>query len=217
MSNRKGNAKRNQDKAQRSLELRRFERNHPPQIHNPRIQKGCIAFSNVLLLDSFAFTAAHMFGLLICAKTSSTSAYLMQSVRLDRVRFWGQPPSYDSGVYTSPVAIEWTADASQVVASGMTVSDTSVNRTDTPYVDAKPPKNSIASWFLNSQAGTSVTLFNVTASARGLMYIDFSYVLMTSEPPVAGPSLVGATAGGVGGVSPGGYFAIMAPYNTLPS
>jgi hypothetical protein len=209
--------KNNQLKQERKLALRQFERCHPPQIHNPRIQRSCVAMMNTSSLDSFPFTAAHLLGLLCCAKTSTTSAYLMQAVRLDRVRIWGQPPSYDSGVYTSPVAIEWTSDSSQILSSGKCVSDTSVNRTDTPYVDSKPPKGTMAAWFQNAQASPSVTLCNLTASARALVYIDFSYVLMTSEPPVAGPALVAATAGGVGGVSPGAYFSIMAPYNTLPS
>ncbi len=187
---------------------------HPPPLVFNRIQQLPIALRTTAAVTDSTFFSLNMFNLFQVATAATTTAYMAQAMRLRRLRVWGQPP--ESGVsFSSTVSVEFTSDNTQILSSGKAYTDTSVNTVVTPYLDVKPPKNSIASWFLNQQANPNAILFQVTAPSNSLIYLDFDYLLNCTEPALAGSGGAGLTAGTIGGIAPTN-FALIGAYNTLP-
>jgi hypothetical protein len=195
-------------------EKRKYEMAHPPPRALTPVQRLEIALQTTAAVTNSAFASLDMFNCFQVATAATTTAYMAQSMRLRRVRVWGQPP--ESGTsFVSSVSVEFTAGNTQILSSGKTYSDTSINTVIAPFVDAKPPKNSIASWFLNQQANPAATLFKITAPDNSLIYLDFDYIINCTEAALAGSGGVGMSAGTIGGIAPAN-FTFVGAYNTLP-
>jgi hypothetical protein len=141
-------------------------------------------------------SALELYRALVVALTSTTSANLFAAVRLRKVELWGSPDPA-TGI-PATCKIEWSTNAGGTgLNSGPStaISDTVMGTGKYCHVRSVPPANCLAGFWLNGAIGTSFDLFEFSIPVNGIMDITIDAVLNYAEPAIAGPALVGATAG----------------------
>lgn len=112
----------------------------------------------------------------VCTVANTTLLTATQCIKLHRIRMWGPSPA--SGA-VSTVALQWmgsTAVASNMFGVNKIVSDTSVNISDTPVVDAAPPPGSRQSFWLGADnSGTDPYLSFESAPVGSIIDFDLEF------------------------------------------
>jgi hypothetical protein len=118
---------------------------------------------------------------LVCTATNSTAVGIASAVRIISVEIWG-PPASTAGVST--VSIDWapTGSAQFINFSAPTeISDTSTSAAYVPYVRARPPKGSAASfWQARTKSTGAVNtdlIFTINVPTGAVVDVLFEVVL----------------------------------------
>jgi len=112
------------------------------------------------------------------ATTATNLAPMAESFKLNRVRVWGSPSSVGTAC---SVQVNWfpSASTSLTYVPGLEYISTSCNTAVNAYISCKPPKNSLASFWQNSQS--NLALFKLTVPAGGIIELDVSFILLTND------------------------------------
>ncbi len=167
----------------------------PPQFI-PTVKVGHTFRFVTLSGAGYTVNSDDLLNLLLVATAATTTARLLQAVKLKRIRVWGNVPSLGSA--PSTVQVEWTSGTGVAsFGAAWKVSDTSQGVTSA-FVDARAPKGSIADfWLQNGQTNAGVAILTFPTGA----VFDFhvTCVFVDTESPTAGQTTTGATVGRVYG------------------
>jgi len=153
--------------------------------------------SNVVTSHKFRFTATSAYSshimisyLLGCAgtigtATNSATTNIYRSVRIKSVEVWSPIASIGSFATCS---VNWFTNSTYT--NSIEVSDTSVSVTTPAHVISRPPKNSLASFWLN--LATDENVFVLTCPTGSI--IDVSLQLVVSDDEAAATTNSVATA-----------------------
>ncbi len=122
--------------------------------------------------NSTSITQANLIGIAggVCTVANTTLSLIGNTVSVKRVSIWSPPSAQGQAVTCS---VEWT---SAVAAGGRMIerSDTSVSTAMPAQVHARPPKGSLASFWLGSG---SDSVFVITAPAGSIIDVHAVHVL----------------------------------------
>lgn len=114
-----------------------------------------------------------------CYATSTTVLYpLAYAVRLKQLKIWFTSPTLASSITST---VEWNAVSTGFLLNGSSVSETNTSTTDYVCLVARPPKQSLASWYQAGPTGVTNVLFSFSAPAGAILEIDFDYVPNLTE------------------------------------
>ncbi len=97
----------------------------------------------------------------VVASTSSAYARLVNAIKLKRVRIWGPAPSAGSSPNTISVEFIGSGVADTTLGPSQKFSDSTMGA-QMAYLDVKPPRGSIASWWLEDGISTQTVANLVT-------------------------------------------------------
>jgi hypothetical protein len=149
---------------------------NPSSIKPPQIN------TNVQMAHTYRYVSTGTFssgitpaGLLLAAGsfgqvTNTLVSSAFQSVKVNKIEMWAPPPTQGS---TTTVSVEWITSAAPGAGS-QEVSDTSMSTAFPAYISAKPPRNSLCSFW---QQSTSAGLFLLFAPAGTIIDIHLSLIL----------------------------------------
>jgi hypothetical protein len=196
----------------------------PPQINTSWIVGKTCRFNKVTSTTSYGVTRAALLDLFVMA-TSSTAAYrIFDSVKLRRIRIWGQPPgsAAPGSANVAPIssAVQWLSS----LGPSKVVSDQGIGSAFGSRLDTRPPKNSLASfWSLTASDETEV-LFYVTLNPGDVLDLDLTCTIQNNLYGGDAPVSITIIAGTTGTVymtaldiSASGAGALILPvqYNTI--
>ncbi len=167
----------------------------PPQFIASIMTPHTFRFT-VTTAGGYTVTTDNLLNLWCVASAATTTSRLIQGLKLKRVRIWGQPPSLGAAAVTA--SIEWSGGgASAGFGPSWQVSDTSQGITPA-YVDARPPKGSLASFWIND-VQTGNIAFTLTLPLGAVVDLHTVLVMKDTEAVTAGQTTSGATTGRVYG------------------
>jgi hypothetical protein len=127
----------------------------------------------------------------IIATSAITSVHMVTAFRMTKVRIWS--PSPFGSVSTSNVSITWDETAADFVTPPISRSDSSVNPNKPAFVDARPPRGSLADkWHSPGQTDGICIMTYPTGS---IVDFHFEFVLDDAGGPLAGPAIIGGVTG----------------------
>jgi hypothetical protein len=144
----------------------------------------------------------------IVATSAITSVNLTSGFRLKRIRIWAPAPF--GSVATSVASVTWTESAADYITPPVTVADSSVNPSVPVFVDAKPPRGSLADKWHDPNQTNGICI--MTYPAGSIVDFIFNYVL----DDFGGPQASFAIAGGVTGTVYHRSFNSLLPQSVNP-
>jgi hypothetical protein len=137
------------------------------------------------------FTYAQLAGLLGIIATSTTASVFWTTVfRVRRIKVWSPVATAGTPVTAS---CTWTEAASDFESPPVTMSDTSVSFDFPAFVNARPPRGSLADkWHANSGGDG---MFALTYASGATVDFEFDFVLNDLGAPSAGPTIIAGTLG----------------------
>jgi hypothetical protein len=137
----------------------------------------------------------------LMALTATTSARVIYSAKIRRIRMWGPPAALGSA--STEVGLDLQGGSTtNGFAPSMAFSDSPMGL-QSGYIDVHPSDEYAAGWWL-SNALTSIKLFELYGPVGTIIQLDVDLVLNDSESATSGPALTGASAGQIYGRYLGG-------------
>lgn len=185
----------------------------PPALQCNKPISRSIQLSTSAAQSDVPFTVNQMLKLQLMCVSTTLGYSLAYAIRIRRVRLWAAANALGA---TTTVAVEWNAGSTGFLLDGVSASDTTVSSTEPAYVDTRPPRNSLASWYQAGTTGGTNELFSITCPGGTLIRIDYDYVLNTTEPAFSGGFAI--TAGVQGllvAVNPSSTIVVNVPLNSI--
>jgi hypothetical protein len=141
-----------------------------------------------------------------CVATSATFAStLAYSVKLKRVQIWFTSPSVGTNVSAE---LEWNCASTGFLVPGTAVSATSSSTTEYSYLDSRPPRDCLASWYQGGTTSITNVIFSFSLPADGIIQVDLDWVPNFGENVLTSVSSTG--------LNPGVIYARAINANVLP-
>jgi hypothetical protein len=174
-----------------SVVVRQGVSTHPPPYIAQSIRKLHLRAISSGAVTQGQFLYSELGALLGVIATSTVASVFWSSVfRITRIRLWG--PVATAGTPVSCV-ITWNETSADFESPPITKSDTSVSFDYPAFIDAIPPRGSLASkWHGSAQTDTC---FGLSYPSGTTVDFDFEFVLSDLNAPLAGPTLIAATLG----------------------
>jgi hypothetical protein len=137
------------------------------------------------------FNYSQLAGILgIVATSAIASVFTTLVFRLSKLRVWGPVVVAGTPVFTS---VTWLETSNDFESPPITKSDSSISFDHPAFIDAKPPRGSLASKWHGS--GQVDNLFTLTFPVGAIFDFDFEFVMNDLGAPLAGPVIAGGTLG----------------------
>jgi hypothetical protein len=159
----------------------------------------------------FSITRKNLLNLLLVATSATTTARLIEGVRLRLVEMWTNPVAL--GASPTSLQLEWFGENSPSTL----ISDVSMG-VNPAHVRAEPPTSSSNQWWSMSGNQETDPLFSISVPANTIIDVAVELRLVESETPTAGDVPAGATLGQLygdyldglpsGKLAPDGYTAL---------
>jgi len=164
---------------------------HPPPFMAQSNRKIVVRTLSTGSQTNVAFTYAQLAGILgIIGTSSTTSSYWTTVFRLTKIRMWGPVATAGTSVTCS---VTWTESSNDFESPPVTKSDTSVSFDFPAFVEAKPPRGSLANkWHGSAQTDELLAL---TFPTGCVVDFFFDFVLSDFGGSLAGPTISGGTIG----------------------
>jgi len=198
--------------------MRRANRGRVQQFQVPRIGQYA---ADIRLTRIFRFTTqstgvtlqtisrANLLNMLVMPATTSTSFRLINSIRVLRVRIWGEDPAFAAAA--TEAYLEWISE------DGPNVSASSLSCGVQPaYISVKPPARSLASFWADSGYDEATNVMQVTVPGGSTLELTCELVIPADIAAVAGPgSAAHLTVGAITAVPLDGVSGKLTPVDQL--
>lgn len=164
---------------------------HPPPFSAQSKREITVRCISNAAQTNVAFTYGQLAGILgIIGTSTTTSAFLTTVFKLRRIRMWGPVATAGTPVTNS---VTWTETSADFESPPVTKSDTSVSFDYPAFIDAAPPRGSLASKWHGSGQGSEI--FALTYPTGCVIDFSFSFILNDFGGNLAGPTISGGTIG----------------------
>jgi hypothetical protein len=194
---------------------KRGSRNSPSSGHVPPFIPTLklshkFRFLNGTNSGTFTITRARLLNLYLVATSTTTTARLMEAVRLRRVEVWTNPTAL--GAAPASCSLEWLG----VQGSSTVTSDTTMGVTPA-HIVCLPPRDSSDVWWSISNTNETDPLFTLILAANSVVDVTLDLRMVEQEAPFAGDIPTGAVLGTVyGDYLDGIGSAMLAPVGLTP-
>ncbi len=173
--------------------------NRPPQYEASVTFGRKFRFSCSTAATTSSITRAQLLDLIVLNAAANTNYRMIDAIKVNRIRIWGQPPGNAGAGVLAPVAVQWLSE------NGPTklISDSGIGSTLGARIDSRPPPMSLASFWSLTGTGEAVTLFVISANAGDIVDLDCSVRFQNQSLTAAGAeavTTVASTAAGSVGV-----------------
>jgi len=125
----------------------------------------------------------------VCSVANTTVVALGASFKITRIEMWAPPASQGTDV---TVSCEWVSFGNTVTRE---VSDTSMSTSIPAHISAKPPRNSLVSFWQLSNAGTG--FFNLVAPVGTVIDLSVSWIMQDQDLATLSITIAAGTLGKV--------------------
>lgn len=170
-------------------------RTMPPSYKAQAVRSWKVRFDVAANASNQTLTAAQMASMVgIIATAATTSVFLSDSFRLNRVQLWSNT---DTTGVTADVMLKYsdTGNAAGQGGPPCVSMDSSASLDRAAYVQLKPPRNSSQALWQDCSTTNTAPMLVYFSSKNGIMDLDFSFIVDDIGVTVAGPAIAGATLG----------------------
>jgi len=168
---------------------------HPPPFTAQSVRSIKIRMLASAAVSGYQVLMSDLGGMAgLIAKSTTTSQYLSSLTRVRKITMWG--PVATAG---TPVTVQWTwsNNSEDFETPPSTRMDTSVSYDHPAFLSLTPPRASLCAKWHSSGLTDSYGIISCPAGTTVDLELDFVLCDGPDTPYVAGPDLVGATAGNI--------------------
>jgi hypothetical protein len=126
----------------------------------------------------------------VCTVANNTVTSFFGTVKINSIEMWSPPAAQGSSVTCS---CDW---AGYQNSPNQEVSDTSVSVSTPAHIRAVPPRQSLASFWVNEALGTG-TICQLIAPTGTIIDVDLSLILQDDEEPATATGVATGTLGSI--------------------
>jgi len=155
------------------VELVRIVKEGPPQWRAQQKLRRSVRWGVVANQAETDFTINQLLYAQCVVVSATTCVSLAYAVRIRRVRIWFTSPTLATSISST---LEWNAGSTGFLMDGVSVAEVTNSTTEPACLDARPPVDSLASWFQSGPTGGTNVIFSFSAPAGAIIQCDYDWV-----------------------------------------
>jgi len=146
-----------------------------------------------------SITRAQLLNLLVMTTGANVAYRICESVKVRRVKIWGNPPGLAAAGVVPPCSVQWFSEA----GPSRIVTDVGMGSTFGAKINTTPPQQSLAGFWSLTGTNEATVLFDLGCEAGDTIDVDLTFRVQNQFMTAAGAETatsVSTTAAGTVGV-----------------